>query len=317
MGFRVSDATIFLNAVRNARTSRFRLSEAQAQVSSGKRLISLGDDPSDAARVLRLRRIEARVEQFERNIDAARRRLEPTESALAGVSDVLTRLRELAVSVDIEDATQRHAVQTEVEELFDELVRLGNTRTVDGFLFGGFRSGAAPFVKTGDFVPGVADPASPAIAYAGDANVVQIRVGEAAEIDAGVPGAAVFRGDADGNGAVDAGRVDVFALVRELRNRLQDPAALGRAADLVDELDVASTQVLEARGRIGASLNRLEATQNQLGGLAISLEAERGALEDVDLIQAATELASRERAYQASLAVTARVIQPSLLDFLG
>jgi flagellar hook-associated protein 3 FlgL len=39
-------------------------------------------------------------------------------------------------------------------------------------------------------------------------------------------------------------------------------------------------------------------------------------VESVDLPKAITELKLQEVAYQAALAATARVIQPSLLDFL-
>ena len=67
----------------------------------------------------------------------------------------------------------------------------------------------------------------------------------------------------------------------------------------------------------GATLNRLDITKSQLQSLNITLQTQRSAVEDVDIIAAATELASLENSYQASLAVTARVIQPSLLNFLG
>jgi len=38
--------------------------------------------------------------------------------------------------------------------------------------------------------------------------------------------------------------------------------------------------------------------------------------EDADMIKTVTDLASQEAAYQASLAASARIIQPSLIDFL-
>jgi flagellar hook-associated protein 3 FlgL len=40
-------------------------------------------------------------------------------------------------------------------------------------------------------------------------------------------------------------------------------------------------------------------------------------LEEVDVIEAASDLTSQEAVFQASLAVTARVLQPTLLDFLS
>jgi flagellar hook-associated protein 3 FlgL len=317
MGFRVSDATIFLNAVRYTRLNRFYLSQVQDQIGSGKRLNSLGDDPGDAARVLGLRRDAARLEQFERNVNAARTRLEPAENQLASLTDLLTRLRELAIAAgNPAYSGELDKLQIEVEQRFDELFQIANTRFGDGYLFSGYRTDLPAYTKGGDFTPGLVDAVNPTATYNGDANVLQIQIGEAALIDATVPGSVIFAGDFDGNGATDAGRVNLFDMVRELRNRLLDPTT-GNPADLTGDIDLALTQVLEVRGRIGAMLNRLDTTEQQLEALQVALETERSALEDLDLVEASTRLASYETVYQASLAVTARVIQPSLLDFLG
>ena len=321
MPFRISDATLFHNAVRNARLNRFSLAQIQAEISSGKRILSVGDAPSDAARILDLRSASARVEQFRRNIDSARSRLEPTESALASVSDVLTRLRELAVSADVEEP-QFDLIKPEVEQLYDQLLQLANTRTTYGFLFGGFTTDSSPFTKVGNFVDGVVDEVTPDpdVVYSGDSGVVRVQIGEATTIDVSVAGSAIFEGDFAAPAGTDPGRVNLFDLVREFRNRLEDPTnpafAVPGVAEVIDDLDLAIDQVLELRGRTGASLNRLDITESQLQSLEIVQEAERSSLEDTDLIAASTELAQRENVYQASLAVTARVLQPSLLDFL-
>ncbi|MEE9281781.1 MAG: flagellar hook-associated protein FlgL [Myxococcota bacterium] len=321
MPFRISDATIFQTAVRNARLNRFSLAQIQAEIGSGKRINSLADDPSDARRILDLRSASASVAQFRRNVDSARARLEPAEAALASLTDSLTRLRELAVSADIEEP-QFDLIKPEVEQLYDEMLQLANTRTTYGFIFGGFVTDAAPFTKVGDFVDGVVDEATPDpdVVYSGDGGIVRIQIGEATTIEVNVPGAAVFGGDFTAPAGTDPGRVDLFDVVREFRNRLEDPTdpafAVPGPAEVIDDLDTALDQILELRARIGASLNRLDATESRLQSLEIVQEAERSRLEDVDFISASTKLAQRENIYQASLAVTARVLQPSLLDFL-
>ena len=321
MPFRISDATLFHNAVRNARLNRFSLAQIQAEISSGKRILSVGDAPSDAARILDLRSASARVEQFRRNIDSARSRLEPTEAALASVRDVLTRLRELAVSADVGEP-QFDLIKPEVEQLYDQLLQLANTRTTHGFLFGGFTTDSSPFTKVGNFVDGVVDEATPDpdVVYSGDSGVVRVQIGEATSIDVSVAGSAIFEGDFAPPAGTDPGRANLFDLVREFRNRLEDPTnpafAVPGVAEVIDDFDLAIDQVLELRGRTGANLNRLDITESQLQSLEIVQEAERSSLEDTDLIAASTELAQRENIYQASLAVTARVLQPSLLDFL-
>ena len=317
MGFRISDATIFLNAVRYNRMNRYRLTQLQDQMGSGKKITSLADAPGDAARILGLRRDKARLEQFERGIGAARARLEPTESQLSSLSDLLTRLRELAVEAgNPAYASERDKIQTEVEQRFDELFQVANARFGDGYLFSGYRTDTQAYTRGGAFTAGVVDSVNPTATYNGDTNALQIQIGEASSIQASVPGSAVFDGDFDGNGATDAGRVNLFDVVRAFRNRLVDPTT-GNPADMTGDLDLAIRQVLEVRGSVGATLNRLDTTEQQITDLGVTLETERVSLEDIDVAEAATRLASYQTTYQASLAVSARVMQPSLLDFLS
>lgn len=317
MSFRISDATIFLNAVRYNQMNRYRLSQVQDQIGSGRRINSLADDPGDAARVLGLRRDAARLQQFDRSIDAARARLEPSESQLASLSDLLIRLRELALAAGSPATTEEHdKIQVEVEQRFDELFQIANTRFGDGYLFSGYRTDLPAFTRGGDFTDGLVDAVNPTATYNGDANVLEIQIGEASRIEASVPGSAIFGGDFDGDSAIDTGRVNLFDMVREFRNRLLDPST-GDPKDMTGDLDLALNQVLEMRGRIGATLNRLDTTEQQITDLGLALETERMSLEDVDPIEANSRLAHYEYTYQASLAATARVIQPSLLDFLS
>lgn len=314
MAFRISDATIFANAVRSTRYNRFALSELQSQISSGKRINSLSDDPSDASQILNLRRATQRLEKFESNIQAARSRLEPAETALASLGDALIRLRELAVSADTETA-EFDKIQPEVEQLFDEVLRLANTSIGGRYLFGGFATDQAPFSRSGSFPPGVADPANPDVQYQGDGGIIRLQIDESTQIDVNVLGRAVFQGDTDGDGSPDSSRVDIFSVVREMRNRLVDPST-GGPVEVLDALDSAIDQVLQTRGEIGARLNRLENAEQQIQSVKLTLEGERSGIEDLDMISAITKLQSLETTFQASLAVTARVIQPSLLDFL-
>jgi flagellar hook-associated protein 3 FlgL len=67
---------------------------------------------------------------------------------------------------------------------------------------------------------------------------------------------------------------------------------------------------------VGAKLNRLEATENHWADFKLNITQMLSDTEDADMIKTVTDLASQEAAYQASLAASARIIQPSLIDFL-
>jgi flagellar hook-associated protein 3 FlgL len=317
MPFRISDANIFNDAMRSLKLNRFYLSQLQSQVASGRRINSVADDPGDATRILNLRRTTAQLDQFGRNLDSAEASLSNTDASLSTLTDVFTRLRELAVSADVEE-DQFENINSEVEQLFDEVLRLANTRLGDRFLYGGLVTDAAPYVKGGDFVDGVVgvfptiNPANPQSGY----GAIEVQIGGASRIQTNVEGAELFLGDTDGDGVPDGGRVNLFDVVREFRNRLEDPTT-GAPADMTGLMDQALDQILEIRGDVGGRLNRIEVTKAQYASLDLSLERERSSIEDIDYAETITELQKAENAYQAALGVTARVIQPSLLNFLS
>jgi flagellar hook-associated protein 3 FlgL len=89
-----------------------------------------------------------------------------------------------------------------------------------------------------------------------------------------------------------------------------------KISDQLGPLDDALDQILKARANVGAKLNRLEATENHWADFKLNITQMLSDTEDADMIKTVTDLASQEAAYQASLAASARIIQPSLIDFL-
>ncbi len=92
-----------------------------------------------------------------------------------------------------------------------------------------------------------------------------------------------------------------------------NPAAL--SGDL-GSLDTA-TQAMEAQQADGgARYNRLDQMGQAASDRIINLQSHLSDVQDVDLPKTITELTLQQTAYQAALGATAKVVQPSLLDFL-
>jgi flagellar hook-associated protein 3 FlgL len=100
-------------------------------------------------------------------------------------------------------------------------------------------------------------------------------------------------------------------LVTDLRagNRAGARDGLTRVQSAVDRISLAESTI-GARGR------QLEALAARNGDVTLELQSELADVEDVDYAKALIDLQAQQFAYQASLSVTAKVIQPSLLDFL-
>jgi flagellar hook-associated protein 3 FlgL len=71
-----------------------------------------------------------------------------------------------------------------------------------------------------------------------------------------------------------------------------------------------------ALSSIGARANQLDAADSTLSTTKLNTTSTLSSIEDVDIAAATMDVQMQTVAYQASLGATAKVIQPSLLDFL-
>ena len=85
---------------------------------------------------------------------------------------------------------------------------------------------------------------------------------------------------------------------------------------LLRNLDTGLESVNESRAIMGAILRRVEATDNIHDQDVVDQTQQMADIEDADLVQSASDLAALEVALDATLNTTARILQPSLLDFL-
>ncbi|HEY8393309.1 MAG TPA: flagellin, partial [Thermaerobacter sp.] len=82
------------------------------------------------------------------------------------------------------------------------------------------------------------------------------------------------------------------------------------------ELDGAIDQVLRLRAEVGAKVNRIELGLNRMTEIRIDSERLLSEVEDVDVAETVMRLSVSEAAYRAALMAGARIIQPTLMDFL-
>ena len=119
-----------------------------------------------------------------------------------------------------------------------------------------------------------------------------------------------------GTGAVtEVQEKNVFKTFRDLQAALlaDDNKAISDAlGDIDDDLAV----ILNSRTVVGARINRLDATKTRLEDSEVFQRRELSILEDADLAELISDLTTQETAFNAALAASSRVIQPSLMDYL-
>ena len=268
------------------------------KLATQKKINRPSDDPVGAIEVLGYRNALSQMEQYLRNLDSGKRWLQSGESALEHTGEAITRAKEIAVQManDSQNAETRASGAVEVGHLLDQVIDLANTEVGGRYLFAGYRTAAAPFVK---FNNGSIDTAQ----YIGDTHDFQIVIGNNETLTAGRNGQTVF---------MDSGLLDTLgALKKGLEDN--DVAAIQQSLDGLDQaLDHINNQTAD----IGARANRLDVRQGILDTLSADFKEQLSRVEDGDLAELSIELNQIQVAYQAVLLSTARVGEVSLTNYL-
>lgn len=293
---RVTQSMLTDRSLTRLQGSLSRLAEIQEHLSTGRVLNRASDNPADAATAMRLRASIGAQQQYARNAEDGTGWLDTLDTVLGSAGDTVRRARELGLQAVSGAAgpEAREALAVEVDQLRAALLGTANTTYLDRPVLGGTTAGPVAFAESAGVV-----------GFAGDANPVHRTVADGVVVDVSLPGTTAF--GADGDNVFD----HLTALSAALRSG--DLAAVRTGAEaLADD----GARLVTARADVGARAQRVEQAATRAGDLELSLTSSLAEIENADLPRTMVELQMQEVAYQASLAATARVLQPSLVDFL-
>jgi flagellar hook-associated protein 3 FlgL len=292
MSMRVTQRSLTAGSTANLQLNLARTQRLQEQLSSGRQLNRPSDDPAGTVSALRFRADLRRGEQLVRNADDGIAWLATADAALTDGLQAIGRVRELALrginaSMGLED---RAAIAAEVDGLADHLIGLANTSYLGRPVFGGTGASSQAYDSAGT--------------YLGDGGTVDRTVLEGVDVRVNLTGPEAF-------GSAGA---DLFTALKDIAFHLRtDPAQL--TAD-VAALDQRTLTVKNALAQVGARYHQVEVMRDRTEVAGLDARSALAEVESVDLPHTIMELSMQEVAYQAALAATARVLQPSLLDFL-
>ncbi len=284
-----------------------RVAASQAKLSSGRQIDRPEDDPFGAGRALALRNDLGDLRQYQRNVDEGQAWLQASDIALANATGIVQRVRELTVQASNGslDAASLRAIGTEVRQLREALREQGNATFAGRFLFAGSRT----LPEAGYSGP---YPAAPPVTYAGNLDGIRRTASEGEHVTVNVPGPAAF------DSTTVAPGQNLLATLDAIEGHLTASPPSRSAIGEVDLrlLDDHLNSLTQGRATIGARMNRLEAQSARLQDLELNVQDVLSKTEDADMARTMVEFSTHQAGYQAALQAGAKVIQPSLLDFL-
>lgn len=291
-GSRITTGTIGRRVFDNLQGNLDRIATLQEQLSSGKQINRPSDSPSGTVTALQFRNSVARSNQYDRNIADGLSWLGLADSSLSSVVDQLQRARQIVLQGKNGASTSqdRAAIAAEIGNIRATVIGLANATYLDRPVFGGTSGASTAYDATG--------------AYQGDNGTVDRNV---------APGVTV-RVDVSATSAFGSGASSIFNVLTQIATDLAtNPGNLDQ--DLVD-LDANLTQLGNAQADVGARYRRLEVMRDRTQQDLIALRNGLSEAEDIDVPKTILDLQLQQNAYQAALGASARVIQPSILDFL-
>lgn len=134
MGLRINTNVPALIAQRNLRSTRGSLDRTLERLSSGSRINHAGDDAAGLAISESLRSQIRGLTQAERNAQDGISVVQVAEGALGEVSNILIRMRELAVqaSSDTVGSNERRFLDLEFQQLLEEIDRIAQSTEYNG-----------------------------------------------------------------------------------------------------------------------------------------------------------------------------------------
>ncbi len=351
---RVADKMAFEQVKTNVGKNRRQMADLQNQAATQKRVTKPSDDPLAASRVLGERVDLVGKKQFGKNISYAKSFLDYTDQSLGDLSETLMRAKELALN-QANDASAgpetRRVVATEVEQLFNQAIQIGNRKLGERFIFGGFKTTQSPFNHNGE--------------YRGDSGEILIHVDKDSFLSMNMPGDRVFLGQGLGEDGVSAPTQDqprtiedfkknelnqtldplveetllelrgpaseenlleadeplnnsknIFSVLKDLEISLRANDKSG-VQDAIEEIDHALNQVVLARSQVGSRSTVLENYSQTLEKSKVDNQITISQLEDADIFSTISDINKTESTLQATLQTSGKLVQKSLLDFLG
>lgn len=258
-----------INAHRLLKFNQWDVDKSMEKLSSGERINRAGDDPSGLAVSEKMRTQIQGLRQAERNTEDGMSFIQTTEGYLTQTTDILQRIRVLAIqsSNGIYSPKDRQLIQVEVSQLVDEVDRVASQAEFNRFA-----------LLQGDFAKGS-------------------RVGSM-----------WFHMGPNANQRERAyiGTMTARSLgLRAADNRIITISTPAQANDVIGKVDTAIQRVMKQRADLGAYYNRLEHAAKGLMVAYENVQASESRIRDVDMAEEVVNLTTKQILTQSGTAMLA------------
>ena len=322
---RITNASMVRSHLYDTQNNLTNMSKINQQISTGKVINTVSDDPHKAIKIMNINNEIKYTEKYNYNIDESVGWMNTTDGALDNVGNLLGEIKETILKVGNGTYSQNEmkSLNEDMNEKIKQLADTLNSTHGGKYLFGGSSVDDAPITvienpdgtvklefskdKNGQTIPNTDDLKAD---ISSGINIdYNISVGEILNIK-----------DGNGNTVNLLDEINnLSTLMNDIANGNEQTAAKAKETLLNDtkgKIDTLFDHVVNERTSLGVRVSTAEKIKELNDEDILNIQDVLSKTQDTDVVEKFIELKSAEMIYQASIQVGAKLIQPTILDYI-
>lgn len=310
---RVSSSAFPDNFLYQANRLQGQENQLQNQATTGLNFSLPEDNPSGMAAVLNLQASSTANQQYQSNITQLQNQATTVSSALTSLQSIINKAGEIATQTDsLSSPTQLTANATQVQQLIQQALQIGNTKDSQGnYIFGGNNTTTPPFTATTDANGNVTG-----VTYNGSSSTNQVEIAPGVTVSAQLPGANTSGSGPAGLFTDSGSGADLFNHLISLQQDLTSGNTAAVTSTDSPNITKDENNLANQVSANGSLQSRLQVTSNLATQQGLGITSQISGKTDADMATTITRLQQTETAFQAALQSSVMVMNLSILDFI-
>lgn len=321
---RVTNSSMMANQMYDNQQNLQRMNKLNEQINTSKLVNRVSDDPHKAVKIMRLNNEIKYTEKYNYNIDETVGWMNNTDSSLEELGTILGDVKEAILKIGNGTYSENEfkAIHAEVNEKIKELGEIFNTTHGGRYMFGGSNVDDAPMKVdlTGDF---------PKLSINnGNKDNLNADISDGTSIDYNISAKEIFSEDGKGNyndpntdPNTEPKYIKLINDISETMNKIANGTDVEEnrkklLGDMKEGLDEFFNRSVDTRTTFGVRVKTAEKLKEFNDENILNMKGVLSLDQDVDHVEKFIELKSAELIYQASIQVSSKLIQPTILDYL-
>jgi len=290
----------FLNGINQVQQ---QANQAQQQITSGLRIATVSDAPSDVAQLLQTEATLSTAQQIDKNLVNVSTQVNTSETALESAVSLVDQAQTLGsqAASGLNSTTTQQTLANQLGTILQQLGSIANTQVGGRYVFGGDSDQTQPYTID------LTQP-NPVSAYAGSTSTRQVQSADGSLFPVALTAQDIF----DSPDPATSVFQSISSLYTAVVNNNQ--TGISSALANVGTSDTFLNQQLAFYGNVQ---DQVTSATNFGANYETQLTTQIGGIQDADLTQAITEFTQANTDLQAALAAEAKVPQQSLFSYLA